>query len=181
MGDPVAFRPTGCQGIELDDPTSTWQNGSQSNSAWLSPRADCPKQDLLNEWGKPVYQIVEEFADDHDVWAKQFLSAWERMQRIGYAGSDLSVGPRNSWMGYYPLKEMGAPSFKNKWSFANYIKDNAPLVFTKESINPWICGNHADRCGTRASEIYQVAGVPMEAANGQSCDNVEQCNDPTFG
>ena len=64
--------------------------------------------------------------------------------------------------------------------FASYIKKNAPLVFTKENIDPWICGNHADRCGTRVSEVYQVAGVPIQA-NGQSCNSVDQCNDETFG
>ena len=64
--------------------------------------------------GTPVYDIVEQFADDHDVWAKQFLGAWERMQRIGYNKKDLKVGPKNSWMGYYPLRDMDATF--GKWS-----------------------------------------------------------------
>ena len=32
----------------------------------------------------------------------------------------------------------------------------------------------------RASEVFEIAGFPMEA-NGPSCDTVEECNDPTFG
>ena len=68
----------------------------------------------------------------------------------------------------------------NPWQFARYVRNNKPLVFTKESIDPWICGNHADRCGTRVSEVYEIAGVPMEA-NGPSCSTIEECNSQTFG
>merc|ERR1712110_978531 len=107
----------------------TWQNGSQSNSAWLSPRADCPKQDLLNEWGKPIYQIVEEFADDHDVWAKAFLEAWPRMQDTGYAAADLTEGSQNSWIGYYNLLDMGTEIGND---YESFITTNKPVVFTTE-------------------------------------------------
>ena len=127
--DPVAFRPTGCQGIELDDPTSSWANGSISNSAWLSPRADCPKQDLKDpQSGKTTSEIVEQFADDHDVWAKQFLGAWERMQRIGYTKWQLKAGPENSWMGYYPLKDMGATFSKLKRSLKIKSQKSTAIV-----------------------------------------------------
>ena len=67
-----------------------------------------PSQDLTNENGIRVTDIVEEFANDHDTWAQQFLEAWERMQNTGYTETELVVGPDSSWMGFYPLKEMGA-------------------------------------------------------------------------
>ena len=39
----------------------------------MSPAAQCDKQDLVEETGTPVYDIVQEFADDHSVWAEAFL------------------------------------------------------------------------------------------------------------
>ena len=66
----------------------------------------CPKQDLQVEDGEKLSGIVEEFADDHDVWASAFLEAWQRMQSIGY--KDLKDGPENSWLGYHSLNDMGA-------------------------------------------------------------------------
>ena len=64
--------------------------------------------------------------------------------------------------------------------FAGYIENNKPLVFTKENIDPYVCANGPDSCEYRVKQIYEIAGVPMEA-NGPSCDTVEECNDPTFG
>ena len=45
---------------------------------------------------------------------------------------------------------------------------------------PYVCANGPDSCEYRVKQIYEIAGVPMEA-NGPSCDTVEECNDPTFG
>ena len=109
--DPVAFRATGCPGINLEKPNVMWEHGSGkikkgSNSVVSSPIADCPVQDLKDETGTPIAKITEEYADDHDVWAKDFLDAWHRMQAIKCP--DLKDGPENSWLGYYSLKEMGA-------------------------------------------------------------------------
>ena len=55
-----------------------------------------------------------------------------------------------------------------------------PIVFTKEKIDPYVCGHHANRCGTKVSEVYETAGASMDS-NGPSCDNLIECNDPTFG
>ena len=73
----------------------------------MSPRADCDKQDYVDpEENKPIYNIVEEFADDHDVWARDFLAAWHRMAQIGYKDESLEDGPENSWFGYYRAKDL---------------------------------------------------------------------------
>ena len=64
--------------------------------------------------------------------------------------------------------------------FAGYIENEKPLVFTKEKIDPYICGNGRTSCAYHASEIFEVAEFPMDT-NGPSCDTVEECNDPTFG
>jgi len=174
--DPEAFRATGCEGINLQNPGEMWTDGwSGANSVVTSRVNQCPKQDLKVEDGQELSNIVEEFADDHDVWASAFLEAWPRMQSIGY--TDLKDGPENSWLGYYSLKDMDADIGND---FAKYIEDNKPLVFTKESADPYVCASGPSRCATRASEVYEIAGYPMEA-NGPSCDNVNDCNDSTFG
>ena len=109
--DPEAFRGTGCPGINLETPNVMWTNGTGpikqgSNSVVASPVADCPVQDLADEEGTRISDITEQYADDHDVWASDFLDAWQRMQAIKCP--DLKDGPENSWLGYYSLKEMGA-------------------------------------------------------------------------
>ena len=42
--------------------------------------------------------IVESFADDHEVWTKEFLDGWEVIQKNGY-GDSLTDGPQRSWLG----------------------------------------------------------------------------------
>lgn len=39
--------------------------------------------------------IVEEFADDHDIWQKTFFNAWEKLQLNGYNLEDLKEAPVN--------------------------------------------------------------------------------------
>jgi len=51
--------------------------------------------------------IVEQFADDHDVWAHAFIEGWQAIQRNGYDDT-LMNGPRSSWLGYSMLPE-GSP------------------------------------------------------------------------
>ena len=54
------------------------------------------------------------------------------------------------------------------------------MVFTKENIDPYSCGHQARRCESKVSEVYEIAGVPMEA-NGESCKNYDECNDSSHG
>ena len=65
-------------------------------------------QDYTDKRQKPVRQILEDFADDHDARARVFLEAWQRMQETGYTSGQLNDAPENSWLGYYKLEEMGA-------------------------------------------------------------------------
>ena len=109
--DSEAFRATGCPGIDLENPNRMWKNGSGpikrgSNSVVASPAGDCPIQDLTDKEGTRIADITEQYADDHDVWASDFLDAWQRMQAI--KNPNLKDGPESSWLGYYSLKEMGA-------------------------------------------------------------------------
>merc|ERR1712136_285817 len=174
--DPVAMRGTGCDGINLEDTSVMWEDGwTGVNSATTSPVNQCNVTDVQDEEGRPIHRIVEEFADDHDTWASAFLDAWHRMQGNGY--TDLKDAPQNSWMGYYTLKDMDADIGDH---YGKFIQENKPVVFTSESVDPYVCGHQADRCATRVSEVYQNATVPMDIV-GESCKNFIQCNDPTHG
>ena len=80
--------------------------------------AECDKQDFLVD-GKTTFDIVEEFAEDHSVWAEAFLGAWQRMQELRQDPIDMKDGPASSWLGYSQLQELGAvtgDSF-SEWSF----------------------------------------------------------------
>ena len=85
-------RPRGCNVLDMN-----------YNDLWALPDAeqviDCPKNMYAPE-GKPISQIVEEFAVDHDGWAKTFLNAWHKMQANGYGEDKLNDGPKSSWLGY---------------------------------------------------------------------------------
>merc|ERR1719186_36145 len=48
--------------------------------------------------GETTADIVASFADDHDLWARVFLDAWQKMQRNGYSPHELKNGPSNSWL-----------------------------------------------------------------------------------
>lgn len=107
--DQAAMRGTGCDGINLEDDSARWPDGWTGVNAVTTSRVNkCNVTDVEDENGKPIHQIVEEFADDHDVWASAFLDAWGRMQDTGYLDSELTEGLQNSWFGYYYLVDMGA-------------------------------------------------------------------------
>ena len=43
-----------------------------------------------------IADIVDEFADDHDIWTRDFLDAWVIMMNNG--ASNLVDAPENSWL-----------------------------------------------------------------------------------
>ena len=101
--DDVAMRPTGCN-LDLPKPDTPWEGNAKlikTHGVAQSELNTCPVNELEDETSKPIYKIVEEFADDHDVWARSFLDAWARMQSTGY--DDLKAAPQNSWLGYHTL------------------------------------------------------------------------------
>ena len=65
-------------------------------------------------------------------------------------------------------------------NFGRFIRNNKPVVFTSEAVNPYVCGHQAERCMMKISEVYEVAGVPMEIV-GEPCKNFEECNSKNHG
>jgi len=66
---------------------------------------------------KTSADIVDEFADDHEVWADAFIKGWQTIQRNGYNDGSLNDGPKSSWLGYSLLPEGSTVEF--------------PLLFTE--------------------------------------------------
>jgi len=113
-----AHRATGCPGINLDVEDYPY---SQGHFSIQSPVTGCNKNEYAPD-GEPVYKIVEEFADDNDVWAQYFFDGWSTMQSNGY--TDLKDGPQASWLGYDSFEGRGI-TFED---YSVFIAENAPLV-----------------------------------------------------
>jgi len=123
------LRPWGCDGINIERKDPRW-NGRPT---YGTPVMTCQRNDL-NLDGEPAYKVIEDFADNHDVWARDFLDGWELMQANGY-GNSLSAGPQNGWLGFNSLRERGDVVD----DYESFIHDNVPLVFTNPNANPLLC------------------------------------------
>ena len=91
---------------------------------------DCPKNDYAPK-GKPIYQIVDEMADDNELWAEYFLDGWHQMTTNGYAEAELRDGPENGWFGHFSLTQQGKII---EGGFEKYIATNLPLKFTDPKV-----------------------------------------------
>ena len=81
-------KPRGCPGFP-----SGWKDGHFRHHAWLEPR--CPKQDADDGTGQELWKTVEDFADDNELWMREFVASFEKMQTNGY--SQLDQGPTGFW------------------------------------------------------------------------------------
>lgn len=80
--------PRGCNAFKHDDP------------AWYAPRFsagmnDCPKQDLLDEHGIPLYDAVVMYGENATLWMHDFVEAYIKMQQNGW--TKLTQGPSKFW------------------------------------------------------------------------------------
>ena len=55
---------------------------------------DCAKNEYAPE-GIASADIVNEFAENHDLWQESFWDAWEKMGLNGYDVKDMGEGPSN--------------------------------------------------------------------------------------
>ena len=110
---------------------------------------DCGKNTDIpdGKGGKPAYQIVEELADDNEVWAESFIRGWEIFSSNGY--DNLKPGPQESWMGFASLEAQGI----NVGNFEMYIKENSPVWFTNPNADPFVTPR------TSASRTSQYLGI----------------------
>ena len=89
--DEATGRPIGCKGL--------------NDRKWLSNRRrmvrephGCPLNDALDIEGSKMHEIVEEFANDEQVWIDEFVAVFEKMQENGYTKRNLTISP-NTWQG----------------------------------------------------------------------------------
>ena len=97
-----AYQPIGCPGLP-----ENWEDLPHDNHGDVWKWTDIEKRPL-NDFtpdGKNLHAIVEEMADNHDVFRKNLLPAYGRMIRNGYdANDELYHAPVNSWFGYYTME-----------------------------------------------------------------------------
>lgn len=79
--DPVTGLPFGCPVFDND---AKWMAGQRQNVV-----PDCDKEDYAPE-GEPLFQIVEEFAEDKQSWINTFVTSLEKMVENGYSDHDLA-------------------------------------------------------------------------------------------
>ena len=80
--DPDTGRPSGCDCFSKAQRAPNWAN---------SRVVDCPKQNYAPE-GEPLYQIIEEYADNQDLWYQDFLTALDKMSMNGNDPTQLTEG-----------------------------------------------------------------------------------------
>ena len=66
--------------------------------------------------------------------------------------------------------------------FGSFIEQRKPLVFTRESNDPYVCnhGGILGHCVIKFSKALEMSNIPV-GISGPNCDNVDDCNDDTFG
>ena len=78
--------PYGC-GIDLKVPVEDWNIGNHRMDS--CPVTYAPE-------GETLPDIVELFAENHDIWQDTFFEAWEKLQVNGYSKTDLTEAPSNA-------------------------------------------------------------------------------------
>ena len=142
-------RPTGCPGLNVDKIEDfPYGNSLEGGFMVATDVMQCGLNEHAPE-GEPIYKIMEDYADDHDVWAAEFLEGWMVMINNGY--TNLTDGPQNGWLGYAALENR-----VDIEDYEAYIAENSPLVFTDPNVEPWFCGHHGGSshfCGYKMKEI----------------------------
>ena len=90
--DSTSGRPTGCSGLN----NAKWLQ----NKRRVSDLHGCPLNDAMDADGSKMHEIVEEFANDNQLWVNEFTAVFQKMQENGYDSGDLSPAP-NNWQGLH--------------------------------------------------------------------------------
>jgi len=59
--------------------------------------AGCPVQDMDDGYGQQMYKTVEKYADNQQLWIRDFIKVWIKMSQNGYGSKELVQGPKNFW------------------------------------------------------------------------------------
>ena len=128
---------------ELDNKDFSNVNAKMATEETHTEIIDCEKTKSTSEDGEKLTKIMDEYANDHDIWADDFLSAWQKISTNGYQKDELHDGPESSWLGYFSLKEANGSSAFDADKYDGYeafIEANSPVWFTRKDVNPFACG-----------------------------------------
>ena len=97
--------PVGCEAFEDMDQPWKWnlifknKDGLKKESGKVRNErpAGCPLQDMDDGHGTEMWKTVEMYANDQELWIKDFVDVWSKMNVNGYNLSDLSQGPTGFW------------------------------------------------------------------------------------
>jgi len=94
--------PRGCGPLDTDimlghDLSGSARQTSEifAGSQGLNGSPPCGPNTYAPE-GESTTDIVASFADNHDLWARTFLEAWEKVQKNGYSDGELTNGPESA-------------------------------------------------------------------------------------
>jgi len=145
-----ANRPRGCPGIDVETVDFPFEDVHKGTTSKHSNPIQCNKTTYAPE-GEVMSSIVEEFADDHDLWAAEFLEAWQVMQNN--VDQELQPASQESWLGYHSLEKANVDVGGD---YEAYIAANSPLVFTSpDAPDIFLCGNTGgpiNKCGHYVTE-----------------------------
>jgi len=109
--------PRGCNLPEVF-PEQAADGGEEARTKVMRTPISCGRTSFkLDGEDQTSADIVDEFADDHEVWAHAFLEGWQTIQKNGYNDGSLNDGPKSSWLGYSLLPQGSSIEF--------------PLLFTE--------------------------------------------------
>ena len=80
-------KPMGCDGMKDE-----WYDGK----IMFTGKVTCPKEDYAPE-GVPLFELVEEMADDQQEFMKVYIDAHEKMIANGYNDAHLIEAPSDKW------------------------------------------------------------------------------------
>ena len=126
---------TGCPGLtdfrNHDKPN--WPYRNNGRAIFNSPAMKCGHNNYVPDpkTGKPMHQIVDEMAQNNEVFVEKFLEGWQMMTSNGYQDAGIKDGPQSGWLGYYSLKKQNK---QPDGDFEAYIKAKKPLRFTDPKV-----------------------------------------------
>jgi len=85
--------PVGCPGFKNKKTGEDFEDEDFRKKGVLHP--DCDKQDADDGSGQALWQTVEDFADNQELWMEAFVDSFEKVQLNGY--NSLDQGSQDFW------------------------------------------------------------------------------------
>ena len=136
----------------IDVPFEDWPMKTSNSPIYASHAMECGRQTY-----KGLFDIVDMFASDQQLWSGKFLEAWDLMATNGRQGpgpgagwfTDLEEGPQAGWLGHYSLDKAGRLAAGDTLESLIAEAGEAGLVWTDDKVdNKRTTGKYAQYCFT---------------------------------